>query len=46
MDQNYCRFCHQPCGERSFCDEVCYEGYEIAMEEELHSYAEQMIDEE
>jgi len=28
-----CMFCHQPCGDRSFCDEVCYEAYEKAQEE-------------
>lgn len=23
----FCNFCHQPCGEREFCDEACYEEY-------------------
>lgn len=30
MDTCFCDFCHQPCGQRSFCDEVCYEEYEQA----------------
>jgi len=28
-----CRFCQKPCGEREFCDEVCYDEYNEAMEE-------------
>jgi hypothetical protein len=30
-----CLYCHQPCGDRSFCDEVCYEAYEEARAEYL-----------
>ena len=29
----WCRSCGNPCGEREFCDEVCYETYESDMEE-------------
>lgn len=28
-----CRFCGKPCGEREFCDEVCFEEHAEAMEE-------------
>lgn len=28
-----CRFCGKPCGEREFCDEVCFEAHAEAMEE-------------
>lgn len=30
-----CLFCHQLCGDRDFCDEVCYEEYETARAEYL-----------
>lgn len=29
----FCLYCHQPCGEREFCDEACYSEYEQAMAE-------------
>jgi len=28
-----CRWCKKPCGEREFCDEVCFEEHEKAWEE-------------
>jgi len=28
-----CTFCHEHCGDRSFCDEVCYDAYEQAVDE-------------
>lgn len=28
----FCNFCHRPCGQRRFCDEVCYEEYQDAMQ--------------
>lgn len=28
-----CSFCHQPCGEREFCDEACYDEYQHAQAE-------------
>lgn len=28
-----CRWCGEPCGEREFCDEVCYEAHVEAWEE-------------
>ena len=28
-----CQFCGKPCGEREFCDEVCFEAHDEAMEE-------------
>jgi hypothetical protein len=28
-----CRWCHKPCGEREFCDEVCFELHAEAWEE-------------
>ena len=27
---NFCHFCHQPCGPYGFCDEMCYEDYHNA----------------
>lgn len=35
----WCRNCGRPCGERSFCDEFCYEQYE----EEMAQLREQML---
>lgn len=23
----YCIYCHQPCGDRGFCDDTCYGEY-------------------
>jgi len=28
---NFCRYCNQPCGEREFCDETCYEEHRSEM---------------
>ena len=28
-----CRYCGKPCGEREFCDEICYEAHVEAWEE-------------
>ena len=28
-----CLYCHKSCGDRDFCDEVCYDDYEKAHEE-------------
>jgi hypothetical protein len=28
-----CRWCGEPCGEREFCDEVCYDAHVKAWEE-------------
>jgi len=28
-----CLWCKKPCGDRDFCDEVCYDDYEKANEE-------------
>jgi len=25
---NFCEFCHQPCGEQGYCDEVCYQEHQ------------------
>jgi hypothetical protein len=37
---DFCDFCHQPCGERRFCDEVCYQEYQ----DEMAAYMESMAD--
>jgi hypothetical protein len=37
---NFCDFCHRPCGQRSFCDEVCYDEYQEAMQCFLQGIAE------
>jgi hypothetical protein len=36
----FCDFCHRPCGERGFCDEVCYQEYEDEMKCFLEGIAE------
>jgi len=28
---NHCSFCHQPCGQREFCDETCKQEYDDEM---------------
>lgn len=30
-----CLYCHEHCGERDFCDEVCYDAYNEARAEYL-----------
>lgn len=37
-----CLFCHCNCGERSFCDEVCYDEYQAAQAERMAGYAEEL----
>lgn len=44
MESNFCDYCHQPCGQRTFCDEVCYEEYQSEMAAYLESMREENHD--
>lgn len=37
-----CLFCHCPCADREFCNDICYEEYQAAQAERLASYAEEL----
>jgi hypothetical protein len=37
-----CAFCHCNCGDREFCDAVCYDEYKAAEAERLAGYVEEL----
>jgi hypothetical protein len=39
---NWCRYCNRPCGQREFCDEICYEEYNHDMAELQASMAQEL----
>jgi hypothetical protein len=38
----FCSFCSRPCGERQFCDEVCYDEYQHDLAEFQASIADEL----